>query len=155
MYGPIVPELFESEKIVVRDVTGENEQLIVSYDNSGFYCDHLITCVTYYENVECTTVQTHFEGYDRISPPYLFIKLNYNGVIGEFSARLGSLEYILLREHCKVRIPIHILSKFEPYPSAASTSPPPPTNGTANSKKPKPSTNSASTEGAPTASSAS
>ena len=70
MYGPRVPELFESEKIVVRDVTGENEQLIVSYDNSGFYCDHLITCVTYYENVECTTVQTHFEGYDRISPPY-------------------------------------------------------------------------------------
>ena len=70
MYGPRVPELFESEKIVVRDVTGENEQLIVSYDSSGFYCDHLITCVTFYENVEHTTAQTHFEGYDRISPPY-------------------------------------------------------------------------------------
>ena len=70
MYGPRVPELFESEKIVVRDVTGVDEQLIVSYDNSGFYCDHLITCVTYYENVEHTTAQTHFEGYDRISSPY-------------------------------------------------------------------------------------
>ena len=70
MYGPRVPELFESEKIVVRDVTGKNEQLIVSYDNSGFYCDHLITCVTYYENVEHTTAQTDFEGYDRISPSY-------------------------------------------------------------------------------------
>ena len=70
MYGPRVPELFESEKIVVRDVTGANEQLIVSYDNSGFYCDHLITCVTYYENVEHTTAQTHFEGYDRIFPSY-------------------------------------------------------------------------------------
>ena len=54
MYGPRVPELFESEKIVVRDVTGADEQLIVSYDNSGFYCDHLITCVTYYENVKHT-----------------------------------------------------------------------------------------------------
>ena len=70
MYGPRVPELFESEKIVVRDVTGENEQLIVSYDNSGFYCDHLITCVTHYENVNQTTARTDFEGYDRISPPY-------------------------------------------------------------------------------------
>ncbi len=70
MYGPRVPELFESEKIVVRDVTGENEQLIVSYDNSGFYCDHLITCVTYYENVSQTNARTNFEGYDRISRPY-------------------------------------------------------------------------------------
>ena len=70
MYGPRVPELFESEKIVVRDVTGANEQLIGSYDNRGFYCDHLITCVTYYENVEHTTARTDFEGYDRISPPY-------------------------------------------------------------------------------------
>ena len=70
MYGPRVPELFEGEKIVVRDVTGENEQLIVSYDNSGLYCDHLITCVTHYENIEHTTAQTHFEGYDRIAPPY-------------------------------------------------------------------------------------
>ena len=70
MYGPRVPELFENEKILVRDVTGTNEQLIVSYDNGGFYCDHLITCVTYYENIEHTTAQTHFEGYDRISFPY-------------------------------------------------------------------------------------
>ena len=70
MYGPRVPELFESEKIVVRDVTGANEQLIVSYDNNEFYCDHLITCVTYYENIERTTAQTDFAGYDKISPPY-------------------------------------------------------------------------------------
>ena len=70
MYGPRFPELFESEKVVVRDVTGANEQLIVSYDNSGFYCDNLIVCVTYYENVEHTTAKTDFKGYDRISPPY-------------------------------------------------------------------------------------
>ena len=70
MYGPRVPELFESEKIVVRDVTGENEQLIVSYDNSGFYCDNLITCVTHYENVKHTNVRTDFKGYSKISPPY-------------------------------------------------------------------------------------
>ena len=70
MYGPRVPELFESDKIVVRDVTGADEQLIVSYDNNRFYCDHLITCVTYYENVEHTTAQTKFKGYNRITPPY-------------------------------------------------------------------------------------
>ena len=70
MYGPRFPELFESEKIVVRDVTGANEQLIVSYDNSGFYCDNLIVCVTHYENVKHTTAKTDFKGYDRISPPY-------------------------------------------------------------------------------------
>ena len=70
MYGPRVPELFEGEKIVVRNLTGANEQLIVSYDNHGFYCDDLVVCVTYYENVEHTTAQTHFEGYDRIPLPY-------------------------------------------------------------------------------------
>ncbi len=82
MYGPRVPELFESEKIVVRDVTGENEQLVVSYDNTGLYCDHLITCVVYYESVQHTTAQTHFEGYDRIASPYP--SLNYT------TALLGS-----------------------------------------------------------------
>ena len=70
MYGPRVPELFESEKILVRDVSGENEQLIVSYDNGGFYCDNLIVCVTHYENVKHTGVRTDFKGYNRISPPY-------------------------------------------------------------------------------------
>lgn len=70
MYGPRVPELFESDKIVVRNLTGANEQLIVSYDSSGFYCDDLVVCVTYHENVEHTTAQTHFEGYNRSPVPY-------------------------------------------------------------------------------------
>ncbi len=70
MYGPRVPELFESDKIVVRNLTGANEQLIVSYDNNRFYCDDLVVCVTYYENVQHTTAQTEFKGYNRIVPPY-------------------------------------------------------------------------------------
>jgi hypothetical protein len=70
MYGPRVPALFESPKVLVRDVTGANEQLIVSYDDAGLYCDHLVTCVTYYENVENTGVQTSFEDYPRIQSPY-------------------------------------------------------------------------------------
>lgn len=70
MYGPRVPELFESDKVVVRDITGENERLIVSLDHDGMYCDHLVTCVTYYENVAGTGVQTAFEGFQRSNPPY-------------------------------------------------------------------------------------
>lgn len=70
MYGPRVPELFESEKLVVRDVTGDNEQLIVSFDDKGYYSDHTISCVVYYESVEATGAEMGFEGYARISPPY-------------------------------------------------------------------------------------
>jgi hypothetical protein len=70
MYGPRVPELFESPKVVVRDVTGANEQLMVSFDRSGLYCDHLVTCVTYYENVEGTGAQVDYEGFERLEPPY-------------------------------------------------------------------------------------
>jgi hypothetical protein len=70
MYGPRVPELFESPKVVVRDVTGQNEQLIASYDDTGLYCDHLITCVTYYENLENTGARLEYEGFERLEPPY-------------------------------------------------------------------------------------
>ena len=66
MYGPRVPELFEHPKIVVRDVTAKNEKLVVSYDDQGLYCDHLVTCVTPYRNIEGTGAQTDFEGYSRI-----------------------------------------------------------------------------------------
>ncbi len=66
MYGPRVPELFEHPKVVVRDVTAKNEKIVVSYDDKGLYCDHLVTCVTLYKNVERTGAQTEFEGYPRI-----------------------------------------------------------------------------------------
>ncbi len=70
MYGPRVPELFESEKLLVRDVTDENERLVVAYDEDQFYCDHLVTCVTYYRNVEGTGVQMEFDGYPRTPLPW-------------------------------------------------------------------------------------
>ncbi|VVB67877.1 Uncharacterised protein [uncultured archaeon] len=75
MYGPRVPELFENPKIVVRDVTDKNERPVVSYDDQGLYCDHLVTCVTPYRNIEGTGAQTDFEGYSRIDqdvPDLLF-----------------------------------------------------------------------------------
>jgi len=67
MYGPRVPELFESPKIVVRNVTDENERLIVAFDNDGLFCDDLVNCITPYENVQGTGAQTNFEGYPRLS----------------------------------------------------------------------------------------
>ena len=70
MYGPRVPGLFESKKIIVRNVTGSNETVIASYDDLGLYCDDLINCITYYENVEQYKVQTNYSGYKRINKPY-------------------------------------------------------------------------------------
>ncbi|MBI3799710.1 MAG: Eco57I restriction-modification methylase domain-containing protein [Deltaproteobacteria bacterium] len=67
MYGPRVPELFESPKVVVRNVTDENERLVVAFDKDGLYCDDLVNCVTLYENVEGAEVQTNFDGYLRLS----------------------------------------------------------------------------------------
>jgi len=66
MYGPRVPELFENPKILVRDVTDKNEKIVVAYDPDGLYCDHLVTCVTPYGNVEGTGAQTEFEGFPHL-----------------------------------------------------------------------------------------
>ncbi|MBI1928901.1 N-6 DNA methylase [Candidatus Poribacteria bacterium] len=70
MYGPRVPELFESPKVLVRKRTTLNEQLVVSYDEDKYYCDDTVIAVTYYENVDQARAQTEFEGYERIKPPY-------------------------------------------------------------------------------------
>jgi hypothetical protein len=77
MYGPRIPELFENPKILVRDVTEKNEKLVVAYDPDGLYCDHLVTCVTPYKNVEGTGAQTEFEGYPHLKNniPSLFYTL--------------------------------------------------------------------------------
>ena len=70
MYGPRAPQLFESPKILIRDVTAAEERLVASLDESGYYCDHLIICATYYENVQDSGLQTRFEGVQRIEAPY-------------------------------------------------------------------------------------
>lgn len=69
MYGSRTPELFQSPKIVIRDVTGKNETLIVSFDNTGLYCDHLIICATYYNNLGEEGIKSNFEGFIKLEPP--------------------------------------------------------------------------------------
>lgn len=77
MYGPRVPELYEGPKIIVRDVTDENEKLVVTFDAESRYCDHTVTCVVPYDRVKGTSAQTEFEGYPRLKgkPPSLWFTL--------------------------------------------------------------------------------
>jgi len=70
MYGPIYPELFESEKVLLRKRTGEDEKLISCYDPDKYYCDDTVLAITYYDNLQGTGAQLIFEGYDRIALPY-------------------------------------------------------------------------------------
>jgi type I restriction-modification system DNA methylase subunit len=70
MYGPRAPELFEAPKIVIRDVTGANERLIVSFDNAELYCDHLVICATYYRYIQDTALQDEFEGFEQVPEPH-------------------------------------------------------------------------------------
>ena len=45
LYNPMFPELFESEKIVIQEVTGQ-QGLICAYDNKGYYTTHAFSiCV--------------------------------------------------------------------------------------------------------------
>ncbi|WKZ48839.1 MAG: N-6 DNA methylase [Anaerolineales bacterium] len=48
---PGLPELFESPKIMVRDVVGQ-QGLICSYDDSGFYADYSVVCLTLKSNLK-------------------------------------------------------------------------------------------------------
>jgi hypothetical protein len=43
MYGPRWEGFFESEKVMIRDLTGTH-RIEAAYDDSGFYCDHTILC---------------------------------------------------------------------------------------------------------------
>lgn len=51
---PGLPELFESPKIMVRDVVGQ-QGLICSYDDSGFYADYSVVCLTLKSNLKNVT----------------------------------------------------------------------------------------------------
>lgn len=77
MYGPRVPQLFESPKIVIRKVSEENEGLVVAYDSDGLYCDDRVICVTPYDFLKGTGAQTEFEGYPHLEkdPPSLLFSL--------------------------------------------------------------------------------
>ena len=51
---PGLPELFDSPKIMVRDVVGQ-QGLICAYDDTGFYADYSVVCLTLKSNLQVVT----------------------------------------------------------------------------------------------------
>lgn len=82
MSGPRKPEMFETDKVVVRKRTGKNERLIVDFDDEEYYCDDTIIVVCDYESLEGTGARTDFDGFEKvdshISNKYLSALLNSN-----------------------------------------------------------------------------
>ncbi len=62
MYGPRVPELFESPKLIVRHISGANDSVISYIDYSKLYCDHGLILSTDYKNLKPED-RTKFKGY--------------------------------------------------------------------------------------------
>jgi type I restriction-modification system DNA methylase subunit len=75
MSGARQPEMFESNKIVVRKRTDEGGQLAAALDNSSMYCDDTVIVCCDYEPLEDTDATTDFEGFAKIdeNPDIAFI----------------------------------------------------------------------------------
>lgn len=61
LYRPSMKEFFESEKIMLSKVTG-NEGLIATYDNYSFYADDSVICITskcYFKNLDTKILGKH------------------------------------------------------------------------------------------------
>lgn len=88
MYGPRVPELFESPKLIVRHISGNNDTLISTVDYSGYYCDHGLILATDYKNLKSED-RTKFKGYAIIEDH------NYTPefILGVLNSRLMSFFY--------------------------------------------------------------
>lgn len=68
MYGPRSPKLFESEKLILRKISGEGDSLVVALDRDGLYCDDGLVLATFYENVSDSDLQLSFDGFEKWSP---------------------------------------------------------------------------------------
>ncbi|AWB27713.1 Eco57I restriction-modification methylase domain-containing protein [Halococcoides cellulosivorans] len=66
MSGARQPEMFESDKIVVRKRTDEGGRLAGAFDSTSMYCDDTVIVCCEYEPLEDTGATTDFEGFDRL-----------------------------------------------------------------------------------------
>ena len=75
MSGARQPEMFESEKVVVRKRTDKGGQLAGALDNSSLYCDDTVIVCCDYKPLEGTGATTDFEGFERLdkSPDLSFV----------------------------------------------------------------------------------
>ncbi|ABE53032.1 Eco57I restriction-modification methylase domain-containing protein [Methanococcoides burtonii] len=88
MYGPRVPEFFESPKLITRHVSGKNDSLIFTIDKMGYYSDHGLIMSTDYENLNSKN-RTSFSDYTVDSKHNYQIEL----LLGILNSKLMSFFY--------------------------------------------------------------
>jgi type I restriction-modification system DNA methylase subunit len=83
MSGPRQPEMFESEKVVVRKRTDEGSQLAAALDKSSMFCDDTVIVCCDYKPLEDTDATTEFEGFEKLdeSPKIEFITVLINSSV--------------------------------------------------------------------------
>ena len=147
---PTFPELYEPTKLLLGRQTRA-----VAFDDNQVICDNTaMVCFPYIalHGVDNSNIRRYFRNLElsrhELEERSKMVCLHF--LIGVMNSTLGQRMLDSFRP--EPLMPIQMIGKN--FPSAASTSLPPPTSVTANSKKPKPSTNAVLIEAAPTASSA-
>lgn len=90
MYGPRAVELFEQEKIVVRDISDHDHSIAAALDKTNRYTDNTNTLLVSYSSVENTALRAKFKGYEETLDS--FLDLRY-----VLSMLLSSLEHFYFK----------------------------------------------------------
>jgi hypothetical protein len=77
--------MFESEKLLVRIRTAENERLVAAYDDTTMYCDHTAIVCCDYEALRGSTARYEFQGFEKRSIP-----LDYRYILSILNSLLMS-----------------------------------------------------------------
>ena len=67
MYGPRHSRFFESPKIIFNKTSSKGYGLMVTFDDSGYYCDQRLVCLVRYDYLDGTRLRLKFKGFDRLS----------------------------------------------------------------------------------------
>lgn len=66
MSGPRTPEMFESDKVIVRKRTDEGGVVAAGFDDEGLFCDDTVIVCCPYQKLEGTSANADFEGFERV-----------------------------------------------------------------------------------------
>jgi len=67
MYGPRHSRFFESSKIIFNKTSSKGYGLMVTFDDSGYYCDQRLICLVRYDYLDGTKLKLKFKGFDKLS----------------------------------------------------------------------------------------
>lgn len=67
MSGPRTAEMFNSDKLVVRKRTDEGGVVAAGFDDEGLFCDDTVIVCCPYEQLEGTSANTEFGGFERMN----------------------------------------------------------------------------------------